>query len=92
MTPCPALVLLAAGVAVIVAGVAALLVFTVRYIGNPHAVSSTSGDRVYRLNGELVAYSPFSTGLEPVAIGLGVVIALAAVVIAAATWRVPQPS
>lgn len=92
MTPRPAIALLGAGLAVIVVGGGTLAWSTARYLDNWHAPSSTSGDRVYRDGDRLVAYPPFTLGLEPVVIALDLAIVIAAVVIAVLTWRRPQPS
>ena len=92
MTPRPAVAFLGAGLAVIAAGSAVLAWSTARYLDNGHAPSSTSGDRVYRDGDRLVAYPPFVLGLEPIVIALGLAIVVAAIAIAALTWRRAQPS
>ena len=92
MTPRPAIALLGTGLAVIVVGGATLAWSTARYLDNWHAPSTTSGDRVYRDGDRLVAYPPFTLGLEPIFIALGLAVVVAAVAIAALTWRPAQPS
>jgi ABC-type nickel/cobalt efflux system permease component RcnA len=92
MTPRPAGALLGAGLAVVVAGSATLAWSTAHYLDNWRAPSSTSGDRVYRDGDRLVAYPPFTLGLEPTFIALGLAIVVAAIAIAALTWRRAQPS
>jgi hypothetical protein len=92
VTPRPAVALLGAGLVVILVGSATLAWSTAHYLDNWRAPSSTSGDRVYRDGDRLVAYPPFTLGLEPIVIALGLAVVVAAIAIAALAWRRPQAS
>jgi hypothetical protein len=88
VTPRPVLALLGGGVLVLAAGVALLWRAVDHYIGSPLAPSSTSGNRVFVLpDGTLGAFAPFHLGMEPVVVGVGLVIVVAACVLAALMWH-----
>jgi divalent metal cation (Fe/Co/Zn/Cd) transporter len=88
MTARPALVLLGAGALVLVVGVSLLYRATTAFVDHPRAPSSTSGYRVFRLaDGSLGAYPPFQLGPEPVVALAGLVVVVAAIAIAAMTYR-----
>ena len=90
MTPRPALALLGAGMLVLAAGVVLLWRAVDGYIGSPLAPSSTSGNRVFVLpDGSLGAFAPFQLGLEPLVIGVGLVMIVSACLVGALTRR-PQ--
>lgn len=92
MTPRPVLAVVG-GAAFLVAGAVAVLASTtLDYFANPVAVSSTSGNRVFRVGGELVAYPGFVMGAEPVIVGAALAVLSAALVLAAVTWRPAQRS
>lgn len=85
MTPRPVLALLGASAAVVAAGCAALAARVSEYLANPLTPSSTSGNRVFRLDdGSLGAYVPFDAGLEPLVIVAGLALLVASVGLAAA--------
>lgn len=66
-----------------------LAVSVAQYLGAGQAPSSTSGLRVFRVDGQLVAYPPYHPGVEPLIIGVGIVLLLAAMLASAAT-HVPR--
>jgi len=59
----------------------------VTYLDSPRAISSTAGLVVFRLHEGYVSYVPFETSVEPTLIGIGVVLLVGAVFVAAAVWR-----
>ncbi len=80
----PATALLLAGLGVTVLGMALLVRDVVGYVGHPAAASSTSGVRVFRLpDGTLGGFDPYAVGYEPVVIGVGLVLVVAAALIGA---------
>lgn len=82
----PVLAFLGAGVLTVVAGSLTLWRTTADYLDHPLAPSSTSGNRVYVLpDGSFGAYEPFVVGLEPVVIGVGIVICVLACFVGAAS-------
>jgi hypothetical protein len=84
----PVLVLLGLGVLTAVAGCLALWRSTASYLDHPLAPSSTSGNRVFVLpDGSLGAYAPFAVGLEPVVIGVGIVVVVLACFVGAVLHR-----
>jgi hypothetical protein len=88
VTPRPVLALLALGVGTLAAGCLSLWYSTSSYLDHPLTPSSSSGNRVYVLpDGTLGAYAPFTTGLGPLVVGVGLALVVVAVVIGAATYR-----
>jgi hypothetical protein len=88
VTPRPVLALLGLGLLTVVAGCLALWRSTASYLDHPLAPSSTSGNRVFVLpDGSLGAYAPFAAGLEPVVIGVGIVVVALACFLGAALHR-----
>lgn len=87
MTPRPALVFLGFAVLLVAAGVALLLRSAAAYLGGGHAVSSTSGDHVYRYGGQLLGYPTYAVGMEPALIAIALALVVVAVTIAALTHR-----
>jgi hypothetical protein len=81
--------LLALAAATLVIGMAMVGVSVGRYLGAGQAPSSTSGLRVFRVDGQLVAYPPYHPGVEPLVIGLGIVLLVAAL-LASAALHVPR--
>jgi hypothetical protein len=91
MTPRPAVAFVGIAALAMLAAAGLFARSVIRYLDSPVAVSSTSGNRVFRVDGELAAYPPFELGLEPTLAGFSLVLFVAAVVVAAACWR-SQPS
>ena len=76
--------LFAAGLVVLLAGAALLAWSVVEFVGHPLAASSTSGVRVFRLpDGSLGGFDAYAVGLEPVVIGAGLALMVAAALIGA---------
>ena len=57
------------------------------YLDNPRAISSTAGLVVFRVHEGYASYVPFAASVEPTLIGIGVVLLVGAVFVAAAVWR-----
>ncbi len=57
------------------------------YLDSPRTLSSTSGLPVFEVDGVLVQYAPFETGLEVTVLGAGIVMLVASLVLAATVWR-----
>lgn len=87
MTPPPALASVGVAALVIIGAGAALAWSIWDYFASPVAISSTSGNRVFEVDGELVAYPPYMDGFMPTLIGVGFALLAASVVLAAVTWR-----
>jgi hypothetical protein len=80
--------LLCVAVATLVASSLGLVVHVNAFLAAPLAISSTAGLIVIRNDdGSLVSYEPFEGGPALAGIGLGVVLLVAAVLIAASVWR-----
>lgn len=94
MTPPPAVAFAGIAALALLAGTSLFAWSVIRYLDSPVAVSSTSGNRVFRVDGELAAYPPFELGLEATVAGLALALLVVALVVAAACWRrgVGQPS
>ena len=76
--------LLLAGLGAVVFGATLLVRLIDAYLSHPLAVSSTSGVRVFRLpDGSLGGFEPLVLGAEPVVVGVGLVLVVAAVFVAA---------
>ncbi|MBN9239653.1 MAG: hypothetical protein BGO97_08140 [Micrococcales bacterium 70-64] len=76
--------LLLAGVIVTGAGVGLVVRSVQGYLAHPLAVSSTSGVRVFALpDGSLGGFEPFGLGLEPVVVGVGLVLVVGALLVGA---------
>ena len=82
------LAMLGAGVVVVLVG-CAVLIFTVNdYLGNPLAISSTSGRTVFKdADGQLVSYDSFQPGVGPTLITAGGVLVFASLFLLAILWR-----
>lgn len=91
MIPRPAAVLLVVGALATIVGIGLLVRDTLAYLGSSVTPSSTSGLRVFRVDGILLAFAPYQLGFEPLMIGAGVVILVAGVIIAAIWWRPKNP-
>lgn len=77
--------LFAGGLLVLIAGVVLLVRSVVEFVGHPAAASSTSGVRVFRLpDGTLGGFDPYVVGLEPMIVGVGLVLMVAAALVGAA--------
>ena len=87
MTPRPALVFLGAAIVALVGATVLLFYVTANYLADSRAVSSTSGDYVYRSNGQQFGYPAFVVGPEPAFIAVGLALTVVAIAIAALTWR-----
>lgn len=75
-----------AGLVVLVAGVALLVRSATLYVQAPAAVSSTSGDRVFRLpDGTLGGYGEWAPGWESAAVVVGLVVMVVALAVMAAS-------
>jgi hypothetical protein len=55
------------------------------YLNSPVAPSSTSGNRVFFVDGAFAAYPPLRLGIEPALVGWSLVMLVAAVFVAAYT-------
>ena len=88
----PALALALAGLLAMAWAAASALKSVSAYLDSPIAISSTSGNYVFTVDGALVSYAPFELGFEPVVFGAGLVVALAGLLFAAATWRQGESS
>ena len=83
--------LVIAGLAVVAVGAILLGRGIGAYLSHPLAASSTSGVRVFRLpDGSLGGFEPLALGAEPVVIGVGLLLVVAAVAMAA--LREAQPA
>lgn len=87
VTPRPVQVFLGVALAVVAAGIALLVRSTAAYLADRRDVSSTSGDYVYRYEGQQFGYPAFVVGPEPMLIAAGLVLTIVAITIAALTWR-----
>jgi hypothetical protein len=88
VTPRPVFALLALGLVTLAAGCLSLWHSTSSYLDHPLTPSSSSGNRVYVLpDGTLGAYAPFTIGLEPLVIAVGIALVAISAVIAASTYR-----
>ena len=84
----PASGLLIAGLLLVVGGVVLLGRSVGEYLGHPLAASSTSGVRVFRLpDGSLGGFEPYTLGVEPLVIGVGLLLVVGAAVVGAVTHR-----
>ena len=80
----PVRALLGAGVALTLLGGVLLGRAIGAYLSSPLAASSTSGVRVFRMpDGTLGGYEPFVLGTEPLVIGVGLLLVVSAVLLAA---------
>jgi hypothetical protein len=80
-------VLLAGGGIVLALGLALTAWRVIAYLEAGRAVSSTSGLIVFRVADELVQYAPYQPTTEAVIVGLGVVLLVLAVFVAALGYR-----
>ena len=87
MTPRPALIFLGFTVLLVVATAVLLARSALAYLGGGHAVSSSSGDHVYRYDGQLLGYPTFTAGPEPAYVALALALLVVALAIAALTRR-----
>ena len=92
--------LLYAGLAVTVIGLIAAAGSISDYLAHPQALNSMSGLVVFRReyvlvddpSYSLVQYLPFEWGVQPLVVGIGIVLVVASVVLSAALWSAPRPS
>jgi len=76
--------LLFSGLGVVALGATLLARSIDGYLAAPLAASSTSGVRVFRMpDGSLGGFEPFALGYEPVVIGVGLLLVVAAVLLEA---------
>ncbi|MEP6479481.1 MAG: hypothetical protein ABJB03_08825 [Rhodoglobus sp.] len=83
----PPTVLLAIAIATIAAGALLLGSSIAHYLDGGRAPSSTSGIRVFKVGDELIAYPPYVIGWEPLVIGIGLALLVAALLVKAALRR-----
>ncbi len=83
----PARVLGLAALGLLGWGCASLWMHVTRYLDNPRPIDSNAGLVVFSRDGGYVSYRPYEIGMEPGMIGVGVVLLVAAVLIAAVLWR-----
>jgi hypothetical protein len=80
--------LLIAGLLALATGAALLARSVGDYLGHPVAVSSTSGVWVFRLaDGSLGGFERYTLGVEPLVIGVGLLLVVAAALVGAVTHR-----
>ncbi len=85
--PRPALWMLAAGMVLVAAGLALLARNVQEYLASPTPINSSAGLVVFTVDGNLVSYLPFTLGVEPTLVGIGVVLVVASVFVAAGLWQ-----
>ena len=78
---------LGAAVALLGLGGGMLAVSITDYLDSPRALNSAAGLTVFEVDGVLVQYAPFEPGLEVAALGAGIVMLVASLVLAVIVWR-----
>ena len=83
----PAVLLLAVGVLAVVGAAVSLGIRAADWASSPFGLDSNSNRFVATVDGQLVSYERFETGIEPALIGAGLVLVVASVFLAAVIWR-----